>query len=94
MEIENQDVPQDEYSIPQTNDAPIPGWLKWMYVVVPIWGFIIFALYWNGSSGWLDRGYWHQLQQASNTVYPFNSHSPHNENKSQDAELKNQSSSK
>lgn len=80
MNTENIDEPQDEYSIPQSDDAPIPGWLKLTYILVPIWGFLILFLYWNGSVGWLDRGYWHQLQQASNTVYPFNSHSPLEEN--------------
>ncbi|HRD56259.1 MAG TPA: hypothetical protein PLC42_07690 [Parachlamydiaceae bacterium] len=52
-------------------DAPIPGWLKLTYVILPIWGIIVWHLYWNGSSGWLDRGSWKELQEAANTTYPF-----------------------
>lgn len=51
--------------------APIPRWLMWSYLLLPIWGFIWLALYWNGSWGWLDRGFWEQLQKASNTTYPY-----------------------
>jgi hypothetical protein len=50
--------------------APIPSWLKWVYVILPIQGLLIFYLFWNGSSGWLDRGYWLQLQKAANTTFP------------------------
>jgi hypothetical protein len=49
-------------------DARIPSWLKWVYVTLPIWGLISLYLYWNGSHGWLDRGYWQQLQKAANTT--------------------------
>lgn len=51
-----------------SNDAQIPKWLKWVYFTLPIWGLITLYLYWNGSHGWLDRGYWHQLQKAANTT--------------------------
>lgn len=51
-----------------SKDAKIPQWLKWVYVTLPIWGLITLYLYWNGSHGWLDRGYWHQLQKAANTT--------------------------
>lgn len=51
--------------------APVPKWLICVYIVLPIWGIIAFALYWNGSHGWLDRGYWQQLQHVSNTTYPL-----------------------
>jgi hypothetical protein len=54
----------------KSRDAKVDGWLKFFYIVLPIWGFIILALYWNGSKGWLDRGYWNQLQKAANTTYP------------------------
>lgn len=53
-----------------SRDAPVPGWLKWCYLILPIWGFICLYLYWNGSYGWLDRGYWQQLQRAANTTFP------------------------
>lgn len=52
-------------------DAKVPMWLKLTYILLPIWGIVSFAIYWNGSRGWLDRGYWEQLQRAANTTYPF-----------------------
>lgn len=52
-------------------EGKVPTWLKWVYVIAPIWGIIWFYLYWNGVQGWLDRGYWQQLQRAANTTYPF-----------------------
>lgn len=53
-----------------SNDAPVPKWLIWTYITLPFWGLLTFYLYWNGSHGFLDRGYWQQLQRASNTTYP------------------------
>jgi hypothetical protein len=52
-------------------DAPVPKWLIFFYVGLPIWGIFAFYLYWNGSQGWLDRGYWQQLQRAANTTFPY-----------------------
>lgn len=52
-------------------NAPIPLWLKLTYLLLPFWGLICFYLYWNGSAGWLDRGYWQQLQEAAQTTFPF-----------------------
>jgi hypothetical protein len=49
----------------------IPNWLKFQYVLWIIWGIIWFALYWNGSWGYLDRGYWQELQRAANTKFPM-----------------------
>jgi hypothetical protein len=54
--------------------APIPRWLLITYVVLPIWGILIFLLFWNGASGWLDRGYWFALEQAANTTFPQKNH--------------------
>jgi hypothetical protein len=51
-------------------DAPVPTWLKWFYVLLPIWGIFSLWFFWNGTHGWLDRGYWHQLQIAANTTFP------------------------
>lgn len=54
-----------------SRNAPTPKWLvfsNWFFVFV---GFAVFSLYWNGSFGWLDRGYWSQLQRAANTTYPY-----------------------
>lgn len=47
--------------------APIPKWLIWTYWTLPIWGFITLYVFWGGSHGWLDRGYWGQLQKAAKT---------------------------
>lgn len=63
----------EEYGDPgiESRDASVPPFLKWTYILLPIWGIIAFALYWNGSMGWLDRGYWRQLQNAAKTTYPI-----------------------
>lgn len=52
-------------------DAPVPQWLKWVYVIMPIWGIIWFILYWNGSSSFQDKARWFQLQKAANTTFPY-----------------------
>lgn len=52
-------------------DAKVPWWLKWTYIILPIWGIITFYYFWNGSVGWFDRGHWHELQKAANTTYPY-----------------------
>lgn len=54
----------------QSLNAPIPRWLWATYIILPIWGVLSFAVYWNGTVGWLDRGYWYQLQKAANTKFP------------------------
>jgi hypothetical protein len=53
-----------------TKDLHVPHWLFWIYFLLPIWGILTFYVYWNGSYGWLDRGYWHELQKAANTTVP------------------------
>lgn len=53
-----------------SKDAKIPAWLKWIYLILPFWGILWFYLFWNGSYGWLDRGYWNELQKAANTTFP------------------------
>lgn len=65
----------DFYGDPGITSAhnPIPGWLIATYIILPIWGIICFALFWNGSHGWLDRGYWSALEKAANTTYPIQS---------------------
>jgi|GEM_PF-873442 len=49
----------------------IPLFLLLTYFILPIWGIAVGYYYWNGSVGWLDRGYWHQLQIAANTTLPY-----------------------
>jgi hypothetical protein len=57
-----------------SRDTYVPRWL-----VINNWFWVVFGLfwmfyYWNGSHGWLDRGYWSQLQRAANTAYPYTTH--------------------
>ena len=51
--------------------APPPRWLIVTNTFFTILGLIWLYLFWNGSYGWLDRGYWSQLQRAANTTYPY-----------------------
>jgi hypothetical protein len=62
----------EEYGDPQiaSYDARFPRWLIATYIILPIWGVISFSIYWNGTHGWLDRGYWNQLQIAALTTFP------------------------
>jgi hypothetical protein len=53
-----------------SKDARVPRWLKWSYFLLPIWGVIWFFYFFNGSYGWLDAGYWNQLQKAALTTFP------------------------
>lgn len=78
MMIDNQQLSNEEHDIEEysggevtSGHAPILKWLKWVYIFVPFWGLVCLWLYWNGSSGWLDPGYWNQLQKAANTTYPY-----------------------
>lgn len=50
-------------------DKGAPRWLYWSYIILPIWGVVTFFLFWNGSHGWLDRGYWQQLEKAADTTH-------------------------
>jgi hypothetical protein len=54
-----------------TFDAKVPKFLIATYLIWPIWGMITFYYFWNGSFGWFDRGYWHELQIAANTTFPI-----------------------
>jgi hypothetical protein len=75
----------DDYGDPRiaSGHGKIPWWLWVTYAVLPIWGFIALAMYWNGSWGWLDRGYWQQLQRAANTTYPHINYDSMPENQQQ-----------
>ncbi len=61
----------DEVEIPPSEDKKIPKFLHITYLFLFIWGIWGFIAYWNGSHGWLDRGYWQALQKAAHTTYPF-----------------------
>lgn len=53
--------------VSEYHDTPVPTFLKYVYAILPVWGIIWFFLYWDGSYGWLDRGYWKELQSSANT---------------------------
>lgn len=54
-----------------TYDAKVAKFLLATYFILPIWGLITLYYFWNGSTGWFDRGYWHELQIAANTTFPI-----------------------
>jgi len=72
MSNENPDEHLEYYGDPGivSKDAPVPRWLKWTYILLPIWGICSWYYYFEGSHGWLDRGYWQQLQRAALTTFP------------------------
>jgi hypothetical protein len=43
-------------------------------LILPLWGLLSLYYFWNGSSGWFDRGTWKQLQIAANTTFPIENH--------------------
>lgn len=49
-------------------DTKVPTFLKFVYVLLPIWGIIWWVYYWDGSGGFLDRGYWRELQTQARTT--------------------------
>ena len=51
-----------------SKNLKVPFELKFMYLLLPFWGLLWWILFWNGSYGWLDRGYWSELQKAANTT--------------------------
>ncbi len=70
MEKNSPDI--EEYAdgeITEYAESTVPRFLKCVYFTLPIWGMVSFYLFWNGSSGWFDRGYWHELQKAAKTTY-------------------------
>lgn len=63
-------VEHDLYEVPTSNENPVPKWLLLTYIVLPIWGIFFGYYFINGTTGWLDRGYWQQLQIGANTTFP------------------------
>ena len=70
---EGQDSHTELYGDPgiASKNAQVPRWLVWVNWTCVAIGLSVLYLYWNGSHGWLDRGYWNELQRAANTQYPF-----------------------
>lgn len=63
--------------VPPSEDRKIPKFLYVTYIVLAVWGIWGFIAYWNGSHGFLDRGYWQRLQRAAYTTYPFEKKEPY-----------------
>lgn len=72
-ETSQHDEEMDLYGDPgiASYDAKVPKFLLLTYLLLPFWGIVTFCYFWNGSLGWFDRGYWHELQVAANTTFPF-----------------------
>lgn len=72
-ELQIQDPDVDLYGDKDiaSGHAPPPKWLIVSNTFFTIFGLIWLCFFWNGSYGWLDRGYWSQLQRAANTTYPY-----------------------
>lgn len=64
--------PLDSYAdgeIVEYADTNVPTFLKYVYLILPIWGIFWAYTFWDGSSGALDRGHWHDLQKVANTTF-------------------------
>lgn len=57
--------------ITEYENRKIPSFLKWSYLLLPIWGLYAYFAYWNGSQDEFDKGHWKELQEAARTTYPF-----------------------
>ncbi|MDR3625096.1 MAG: hypothetical protein P4L16_08180 [Chlamydiales bacterium] len=67
---EEEYLDDEKVEVPRSlEQKKIPRFLKWAYILLPIWGLIWFYLFWNGSRGCLDGGCWQKLQEAANTIY-------------------------
>lgn len=66
---DEEEIEQYSENITSAN-AKVPLFLMITYAILPFWGIFSLVYYWNGSQGWLDRGYWQQLQKAANTTLP------------------------
>ena len=70
MAEESEDMTVDIYGddeVRELANTKIPKFLWFTYIAVFIWGIMWWMLFWNGSQGWLDRGYWSELEGAANT---------------------------
>lgn len=55
---------------PPEENGPIPALLKFLYLILPLWGLIWFYFFCGGSHDTvLDGKAWRQLQQAAKTTW-------------------------
>lgn len=71
VQVEKSDVDLYGDSGIASGHAPPPRWLIVTNTFFTLFGLVWLYFFWNGSYGWLDRGYWSQLQRAANTTYPY-----------------------
>lgn len=57
-----------DHEVEEYYNTPVPTFLKWVYALLPFWGIFWWVMYSDGSQGWLDRGYWQDLERAANTT--------------------------
>ena len=57
------------HEIQEYVNTKVPRWLFVIYIILPIWGLYTLWAFLDGSHGWLDRGYWEELQVASKTTF-------------------------
>lgn len=62
---------------PESEERKIPRILIVFFIALFLGGLIAFYLNWNGTQGWLDRGYWQKLQKAADTTYPYEKPEPY-----------------
>ncbi len=53
---------------PLSEENRVPRFLYLTYTLLILGGLIAFILFWNGSYGWFDRGFWQPLQEAAKTT--------------------------
>lgn len=58
----------NDEEVPTSEERKIPRFLMLTYVLLITGGLVAFFIYWDGSRGWLDRGFWKPLQQAAGTT--------------------------
>jgi len=71
MSEEYEVIHYSDGEIEEYKGTKVPRFLLFVYLILPIWGIIWFALYWNGATGWIDPGHWFALEKAANTTFPL-----------------------
>ncbi|MBB64398.1 MAG: hypothetical protein CMO81_04985 [Waddliaceae bacterium] len=64
----------DDYAggeIKEFANTKLPSFLKISYFFIALWGFVWLYMFWDGSFGWVDRGYWKELEQVANTTKSY-----------------------
>lgn len=57
-----------DHEVTEFANTPVPTFLKFVYLLLPLWGIFWWVQYWDGSAGFLDRGYWKELQVQARTT--------------------------